>query len=109
MLKFSTLKISTEDAATQIIEHSSISQTRIAFKKVTPLYEYFKSILSGSKQNIKSDHGSKIILFDLLIIVLIAFGYIEPFFEKDENTSNEFAKLIDQSTVMLSSLKNNLF
>jgi hypothetical protein len=104
-LKYSVFRISTEDASAYLLEHATVSQVKNAFKNSAKVSSFFNSFQVSPAAN---GITTLMNLLTTLTIILVAFGYVEPFFEKDDLTVYEFHKLVKAVAAMQSSLLTEL-
>jgi hypothetical protein len=89
--KFSVYNATFSDTIAYLSSNASVLQVRNAFKKVNDIYEYYSPITSANYTHDKDFLSS---LLNTLTILLLAFGYIEPFFQKSNDIVEYFEEHI---------------
>jgi hypothetical protein len=108
-LKFASYEINFEEAIEYLSNHSSVLQVKNTVKKIADTYQYFSSITTGNGYtNYGGDKFFLIHLMNTLTILLMALGYIEPFFVKLSNTTQFFEQHIKGILATQSSVLNDL-
>jgi hypothetical protein len=110
-LKFECYEIPFQESITYLSNHPTILQVKNAFKKISDTYQYFSSIISLKGAGKTDYKGNKIFIINLLntlTVLLIALGYVEPFFLKPGDIAQFFEQQIKDITATQSSLLNDL-
>lgn len=108
---YNDYQISLDEAVNYLSNNATVLQVRNAFKKVNEIYQYFSSIISDTDNTVGNYTGEKVFLGELLntvAILLIALGYIEPFFRKPNDIVRLFEQHIEEISVIQAAIFSSL-
>ncbi|MBD1363091.1 hypothetical protein IDJ77_04640 [Mucilaginibacter sp. ZT4R22] len=108
---YNDYKVSLQEALTYLSDSSAVLQVKNSFKKVNEIYQYFSSIVFGSENTTANYTGDKVFLSNLLstlTVLLIAAGYIEPFFQKPDDIVQFFEQHIKDISATQIAIFNSL-
>ena len=109
--KYKAYQTSPQEAIAYLSSNANVWQVKYAFKNVNQTYNYFSSLIWKPESRGTNYTGDKIFItaiLNTLTLVLIALGYVEPFFRKTEDFGQSFEKQIKDISATQASFKNYL-
>lgn len=109
--KYTAYQISPQEAIAYLSSNANTWEVKYSFKNANQTYNYFTSLISdrGSKgTNYTGDETFITAILNTLTLVLIALGYVEPFFRKTEDFGQFFENQIKEISATQASFKDYL-
>lgn len=109
--KYSSYLTLPQEAIAYLSINANVWQVKYSFKHANQTYNYFNSLISEFRGKETNYTGNKIFITEVLntlTLVLIALGYLEPFFRKTENFGQSFEKQIKNISSTQAAFKNHL-